>query len=91
MLSVSVVVRFRCRPYDGIYELTGVKYGVLSSELDNPALGYSDYTTFTRKTDFVYDKVLNRKTVTDEVLPNPPVTTLYNHVGGVFMHSRNYF
>ncbi|MBI3098187.1 MAG: hypothetical protein HYY93_08105 [Planctomycetes bacterium] len=70
--------------YDGIYELTGVKYGVPSADLDNPALGYNDYTTFARKTDFAYDKVLNRKTVTDEVVPNPPVTTLYNHVAGVY-------
>ncbi|MBI4835556.1 MAG: DUF2380 domain-containing protein [Planctomycetes bacterium] len=64
---------------DSIYRLTGVKYGVPSSELD-PQKTYADYTTFDSKEDFTLDDVGNRKTV-DKGSNN---IDYYNYVNGQY-------
>jgi len=62
--------------YDGIYELTGVRYGVPIADLD-PTKVYTDYLTFDREQTFEFDGVGNRKTMVDGA-----VTTEYNRPAG---------
>ncbi len=61
---------------DGIYELTGAKYGVPIADI-LPTKVYTDYLTFDREQTWEYDGVGNRKTMVDGA-----VTTEYNRPAG---------
>jgi len=64
--------------YDGIYQVTGVKFGVPSADI-NPTKAFADYLTWDNKHEWTIDPVGNRKTMDRDA-----VVEQYNHVGGTY-------
>ncbi len=67
--------------YDGIYELTGAKYGVPIADLD-PTKVYTDYLTFDREQTWTYDGVGNWEAFVEAVTGGSTDTYEYNRAPG---------
>ncbi len=64
--------------YDGIYQVTGVKFGVPAADLDR-ARTWSSYATWRNKHEWAFDAVGNRET-----MDRDGVVETYNHSSGAY-------